>query len=125
MKNFLAVVAGLAFTIAISLALDSAMRRSGVFSDAGMTTGNWQLAFSYRLLTAIGGGWITARLAQSRPLFFAVILGVIGTVIALAGLLAVWMAGPDLGPLWYPSLLVITAVPCTWLGGKLAQRPRA
>ncbi len=78
---------------------------------------------SYRLVGAVIGGWITAKLAQSRPLFFAVMLGIFGTVIGLAGLLAVWMARPELGPLWYPLVLVVTAIPCTWLGGKFANRP--
>jgi hypothetical protein len=125
MKNFLAVIAGLAFTVVVSMGLDFAMHRSGIFSDdvTEMTTADWRIALSYRLLAAIGGGWITARLAQSRPVFFAVILGVIGSLVGLAGLAAVWMARPNLGPLWYPALLVITAVPCTWLGGKLARRP--
>ncbi len=40
MKNFLAVIAGLAFTIAIAVGLDYVMHSSGVFSDevSGMTT---------------------------------------------------------------------------------------
>jgi hypothetical protein len=32
------------------------------------------------------------------------------------------LASPKLGPLWYPALLVVTALPCTWLGGKLSRR---
>src|SRR5262245_15758515 len=93
MKNFLAVVAGLAFVV---------------------------VALSYRLVIAVGGGWITARLAQSRAMLLAIVLGIIGTVVGLAGLAAAWMMRPSLGPLWYPTLLVVTAIPCTWLGGKLA-----
>jgi len=125
MKNFLAVIAGLAFTIAIAVGLDFVMHNTGVFSyeASDMTTSDWLLATSYRLVGAIGGGWITAKLAQSRPQFFAVVLGIIGTVIGLAGLLVVWQASPELGPLWYPLVLVVTAIPCTWLGGKLANRP--
>jgi hypothetical protein len=125
MKNFLAVIAGLAFTIVIAIGLDFVMHSSGVFSDevSDMTTSDWLVAMSYRLVGAVGGGWITARLAQSRPQFFAIVLGIIGTVIGLAGLLVAWQASPALGPLWYPLALVVTAVPCTWLGGKLANRP--
>lgn len=124
MKNFLAVVAGLAFVIVLSMGLDAVMHGSGVFPEdpSGMTTGDWVLALSYRLVIAIGGGWITARLAQSRAIFFAIVLGIIGTIVGLAGLAAAWMMRPNLGPLWYPALLVITAIPCTWLGGKLAAR---
>ena len=122
MKNFLAVVAGLAFVVVLSMGLDTVMHRSGVFPEdpAGMTTGDWILALSYRLVIAVGGGWITARLAQSRAMLLAIVLGIIGTVVGLAGLAAAWMMRPNLGPLWYPTLLVVTAIPCTWLGGKLA-----
>lgn len=123
MKNFLAVIAGLAFVIVVSTGLDFVMHSMGVFSmdNTAMTTGNWLLALSYRLVAAIIGGWITARLAQSRPEFFAVVLGIIGTIVGLAGLFAAWMARPQLGPLWYPALLVVTAIPCTWLGAKLVK----
>jgi hypothetical protein len=125
MKNFLAVIAGLAFTIASAVGLDFVMHNTGVFSydSSEMTTSDWVLAMSYRLVGAIGGGWITAKLAQSRPLFFAIVLGIIGTVVGLAGLLVAWQASPALGPLWYPLVLVLTAIPCTWLGGKIANRP--
>jgi hypothetical protein len=126
MKNFLAVVAGLAFVIAVTKGLDFAMERTGVFNvdTSEMTTGDYLLASAYRLAIAVGGGWITARLAASRPLFLAVLLGIFGTVIALAGLFVVWYARPALGPVWYPLVLVVTAVPCTWLGGRLAKRPQ-
>ena len=55
----------------------------------------------------------------------AIILGGIGFVLALAGCFMMW----KLGNHWYPIALVVTALPCTWLGGKLAfalgARPRA
>jgi hypothetical protein len=124
MKNFLAVVAGLAFTILVAVGMDNVMHRTGVFSleATDMTTSGWLVAMSYRLAAAVAGGWITARLAASRPMFLATLLGVFGTVIGLAGLFVVWQARPALGPVWYPLALVLTAVPCTWLGGRLAKR---
>lgn len=123
MKNFLAVIAGLAFVIILSMGLDAVMHHAGIYPDdpTGMTTGDWVLALSYRLLAAVGGGWITARIAESRPAFFAIVLGIIGTIVGLAGLAVTWMARPNLGPLWYPILLVVTAIPCTWLGARLLK----
>ena len=122
MKSFLAVLAGLGFTVAVSVVLDLAMHAAGVFGAEAtdMTTSDFLLAFSYRVLSAIGAGWITARLAPTRPMYFAVLLGAIGTAIALLGLIVAWAKSPDWGPLWYSLLLVVTAIPCTWLGGKLA-----
>jgi hypothetical protein len=32
---------------------------------------------------------------------------------------AVWSAGPELGPRWYPLALVATALPCVLAGGRL------
>jgi len=47
----------------------------------------------------------------------ALILGVVGFVLSLAGTIA---AIPMyLGPAWYPIALVLTALPCAWLGGDL------
>jgi hypothetical protein len=130
MKNFLAVIAGLAFVIIVSMGLDAVMHHTGIFPAdprdvTGMTTSDWVLALSYRMLVAIGGGWITARIAESRPEFFAIVLGIIGTIVGLAGLAMAWMMRPNLGPLWYPSLLVVTAIPCTWLGARLVKPRRA
>jgi hypothetical protein len=128
MKSFLAVLAGLVFTVLVSTGLDAVMHSTGVFPESAldkvpeMTTGQWLIAASYRLVAAIGGGWITARLAPSRPMFLALVLGGVGTVLALLGFIGALVASPKLGPLWYPALLVVTAVPCTWLGGKLGLK---
>jgi hypothetical protein len=122
MKSFLAVLAGLAFTVVVAVVLDLVMHAIGVYGTEAtdMTTSDFLLALSYRLMSAIGAGWITARLAPSRPMYLAVLLGAIGTAIALVGFIFAWAKSPALGPLWYSLLLVVTAIPCTWLGGKLA-----
>ena len=52
----------------------------------------------------------------------ALTLGVVGLLAAIAGTIATWDKGPEFGPKWYPLALVVTAIPCTWLGGKLAPR---
>jgi hypothetical protein len=38
--------------------------------------------------------------------------------IGVAGAIAIG----DLGPLWYPVLLALSALPCAWVGGKLGAR---
>ena len=92
MKSFLAVLAGLAFTVVVATVLDLVMHATGVFGTevSDMSTSDFLLALSYRLLSAIGAGWITARLAPSRPMYYAVLLGAIGTAIALVGLIFAW-----------------------------------
>ena len=59
-----------------------------------------------------------AKLAPSRPMTHAIVLGAIGTAAALAGVIAEWKAGNQ----WYPIALVVLALPQSWLGGKLAAR---
>jgi hypothetical protein len=50
-------------------------------------------------------------------ILLALTLGVIGLVLSSAGAIA---AIPmNLGPSWYPIALVLTALPCAWLGGVL------
>jgi hypothetical protein len=122
MKSFLAVLAGLAVAIVVAVVLDLVMHAAGVYGTqvSDMTTSDWLIALSYRLLSAIGAGWITARLAPSRPMYHAVLLGAIGAAIALLGVVFAWAKSPDLGPIWYSLLLMLSAIPCTWLGGRLA-----
>jgi hypothetical protein len=48
-------------------------------------------------------------------------LGIVGLVLSAAGV-AFSVAKPDLGPMWYPVVLLVVAVPCAWLGGTIATR---
>jgi hypothetical protein len=49
----------------------------------------------------------------------ALILGVVGVVLGVAGLLATWNRG--MGPHWYPIALVVLAIPQCWAGGKIFE----
>ncbi len=51
----------------------------------------------------------------------ALILGGIGLVLSLAGAI-VAITAADLGPDWFPIALVLSALPCAWLGGLLHRR---
>ena len=50
----------------------------------------------------------------------AIALGVIGTVIGRGGA-AAWNR-PEMGPHWYPLLLVVAAIPASWLGARMYAR---
>jgi hypothetical protein len=122
-RSVAAVVAGFVFIVVTHTATDAVMHATGVFPKAGevMGGGLFALAATYRLAFEVLGAALTARLAPRRPMKHALVLGAIGTVAALAGLLATLGRGPELGPLWYPLVLVLTSVPCCWLGAKLAK----
>jgi hypothetical protein len=75
------------------------------------------LALSYRIVYAILASYIIARMAPYSPMRHALVGGLIGFVVSLAGAIA---AIPmNLGPIWYPIALALTALPCAWLGGIL------
>jgi hypothetical protein len=118
-----AVLAGLLFVIITSTATDALLHATGIFPPLGqpMADSLFVLALAYRIIFSIVGGYITARLAPDRSVQHALILGIIGFVLGLAGTAATWNRGPEFGPKWYPLLLALTAIPSTWLGGKLVR----
>ena len=75
------------------------------------------LALSYRMVYGVLGGYLVARFAPHSPMRHALLGGMIGFVVSLAGVIAATQV--DLGPLWYPIALALTAIPCSWLGGWL------
>lgn len=116
-----AVAAGFFATAILSLGTDVVLHATGVYPPWGQPMSNalFVLATAYRVAYAVAGGYITAWLSPERPMRHVVVLGAIGLVAATIGLVATWNAGPQLGPKWYPVALVVTALPCVWLGGKL------
>ena len=121
-----AVLAGLLVVIIITTATDAIMHATGIFPPWGqpMSDSLFVLAFAYRIVYGIAGGYVTARLAPDKPVAHAVVLGAAGFVLSLAGAAATWNRGPEFGPKWYPLALIAIAIPTAWLGGKLASRSR-
>jgi len=119
-----AVVAGLLVVIIITTATDAILHATGVFPPWGqpMSDSLFLLAFAYRIVYGIVGGYITARLAPDKPVKHAIVLGAIGFVLSLAGAAATWNRGPEFGPKWYPLALIIIAIPTAWLGGILVRK---
>jgi peptidoglycan/LPS O-acetylase OafA/YrhL len=104
------------------------MRAAGVFPDAPrlMSDSLFALAAAYRALFTVAGGYIAARLAPDRPMRHAWILAGIGLVAGLMGVVAYYSVGKaDLGPAWYAISIPVEAIPCVWLGGRLATAGRS
>jgi len=118
------VFAGFFATFILSIGTDILLHAAGVFPPWGQPMSNalFALATAYRTIYTIAGGYVTARLAPNKPMGHVWTLGVIGLLAAIAGTAATWDKGPEFGPKWYPLALVVLAIPCVWLGGKLAQR---
>ena len=124
LKSLWAIVAGVLVVIVVTTLIDVALHAADVFPpmDQPIDDGQSLLATFYRVVVGIAGAWVTARLAPDKPLKHALILGLVGTILALVGVAATWNLG--LGPRWYPIALVVLAVPQSWAGGRLyaAQR---
>jgi len=123
LKGIGAILAGIVFIIVTHMLTDFVLEKLGIFPPPSQGLHiTWMVvtATIYRSIFTIAGGYLTAALAPNRPMLFAVILGLIGIVASTAGAIA--MIPRHLGPAWYPIALIVLALPCTWLGGKLRTR---
>jgi len=121
LKSIGAVLAGFVAVVVLSLGTDVVLHSTGVFPpwDQRMSDALFMLATAYRTVYCIAGSYIAARLAPNRPMAHALALGVVGLIASTAGAVVTWNKGPAFGPHWYPVALIVTAIPCAWLGGRL------
>ena len=99
---------------------DTVLHSTGIYPTDGSVGSDANLAFAlaYRTAFTVLGGYIAARLAPAHGLRLAVILGIVGTLAATAGAVAMWSVGHH----WYPVALAALALPSTALGGWLFTR---
>ena len=119
-----AVVGGIVVGVVLTLITDLVLHAVGVYPPWGqpVSDGPLVLATAYRIVFGIVGSYVTARLAPDRPMRYAMIAGSIGFVVSIAGAVATWNKGPAFGPHWYPLALIVTALPCAWVGGWMRER---
>ncbi len=127
LKSIGAVVAGFITVVVLSIITDIVLEAVKFFPPQDKpelyTGGLLLIAFIYRSIYTIAGGYIAAMLAPDKPIRHAVILGAIGMVMGTLGAVANWDKTAASGA-WYPVALVIVAIPCTWLGGRLFEITR-
>ena len=80
------------------------------------------LALSYRIVYSVIGSYIAAKFAPRNPMRHALISGDHRTCIQRSPARYSRSLHTNLGPAWYPISLVVTALPCAWLGGVLYQK---
>jgi hypothetical protein len=107
----------------LSLGTDAVLRAIRIFPPytQRMSDSLFAVATIYRVIYGILGGYIAATLAPTRRMQHALFYGLVGFGLSLVGFLATRNM-PELGPRWYPLALVITAIPCAWVGGLLRTR---
>ena len=126
MRSTGAIFLGFIVVVALSLGTDQVLHSLGVYPPWGQpmyATGLNLLALSYRIVYAVAGSYIAARLAPRNPMRHALALGVVGFVLSTAAAIAT--IPMDLGPSWFPIALVLTALPCAWLGGAVHRTGQA
>jgi hypothetical protein len=121
MQSAGAVFAGVAANF-LAVPIDAVFHSTGIFPPMGesMSDKLFGLAFSYRFLLAVLGGYATAKVAPSEPMKHALVLGGVGVVLSSAGAMAMW----DFGPNWYPLSLIAISLPCSWAGARLYTKPK-
>lgn len=123
LKSIGAVLAGFLVVVVLSVGTDFVLESLGIFppqsEPAAYTAGLLMVALVYRCVYTVAGGYVTARLAPDRPMLHAIILGFVGIVAGTIGIVVSWNLTPHH---WYPIALVVTALPCTWLGAKLQNQ---
>ena len=118
-----ALAAGFVAVLILSLGTDIVLHALKIFPPLGRTMSNqlFLLATIYRIVYAVLGSYITARLAPDRPMGHAIAGGFVGLVLSIVGAAVTWKH-TEMGPHWYPLALAGTALPCAWLGGEIRQR---
>lgn len=127
LRSIGAVFAAVVTVIVLSLGTDVILHATGIYPPwfQPMADPLWVLALAYRIVYGVVGGYVAARLAPTQPMKHALIVGFIGLALSIIGVAMHWNKGPEFGPKWFSIALVLTALPCAWLGGKLvAARPR-
>jgi hypothetical protein len=119
-QSLVALFAGILATVIPSLLTDSLMHAAGVYPPIGEPTSQGLLAWAlaYRIVYGVAGGFVVARLAPSKPMVHALILGGVGVAASSAGAAAMW----GYGPAWYPLAVIASAVPCALAGARLNGR---
>lgn len=116
-----AIVAGFVVVVLLSTATDAILEQVGIFPRAGLLA-PWVLvlAFVYRSVYTVLGGYATARCAPGNARVLVIVLGVLGTLAGAVGAVVGW----HLSAHWYPIALTVTAFPLVWLGGMWALGKR-
>ncbi|NOT59366.1 MAG: hypothetical protein HOP19_03980 [Acidobacteria bacterium] len=122
-RSAIAIFIGFLAVVVLSLGTDQLMHSLDIYPPWGQPmneTSDNLLALTYRCVYGALGSYLAAKFAPRNPMRHALILGGIGFVLSLLGALATIPL--KLGPAWYPISLVVTALPCAWLGGALQRK---
>lgn len=124
-RSIAAVVIGFVLIAALSIGTNVLLSNlapdlypaSGIVTDSGALV----LALAYVAVYAIAGCYLTARLAPSRPMLHALVLGGLGLAFNVMGVVVTWGQVPA----WYSLAGLALTMPYAWIGGRLRERELA
>jgi hypothetical protein len=125
MRSIGAVALGFVLIGVLSLGTDAALRSAlpqyigpgGRVDHLGLLLFTLLYVFAY----ATFGCWVAARLAPSRPMRHALVLGALGLALNVAGTAVMWHTAPA----WYHVGALALVMPAAWLGGWIRERQLA
>ena len=118
LKSIGAILAGFLSGALLSIATDFIMEKSGMMSMENFKQSSLAIIFFvifYRFIFNVIGCYLTARLAPNKPMKHVIIIGIIGTVLSIAGSIVMW----EYAIPFYNITIILMSLPSAWLGGKL------
>jgi hypothetical protein len=107
----------------LSVVTDFLLESTGVLPDPSkglFETWAIILVLFYRAVYTVFTGFIIAKLAPSKPVLHALILGLIGTVVTILAVSSPTFAGK--APLWFGYTLAAITIPAMILGVKIREK---
>lgn len=118
LKSIGAILAGFLLGASLSMGLDFLMETSGMMSMEHFKESSLSIilfVIAYRFVSNVIGCYLTAVLAPNKPMKHVIIIGIIGTVLSIAGTIAMW----DMAIPFYNITIILMSLPSAWLGGWL------
>ena len=118
LKSIVAIFMGIAAGAVLSILSDSIMAAAGYMDMEKFINSPLHIVLIvilYRFVFNTIGCYLTARMAPSRPMLHAMILGTVGVLISVIGMFSMWNKATP----FYNIAILLMALPSAWIGGKL------
>jgi hypothetical protein len=125
-RSIVAIVVGFVLTGALNVGTTAFLSTvaPGLIAPAGTYNDNLAgllVVCAYVALFGILGCYVTARLAPSRPMLHALVLGALALAMSIPLTIQNWNDAPA----WFNIYNLLAVMPYAWLGGGIRERELA